>query len=348
MKLGEIGRDSKNKSHFSIPKNKIMMAVSKKVLVSWDIPQIGIDMLEGAGLSATVWKGEQPLSQSELIAMAQEHDALLSQSTDKLDEAFFEACGHLEVISQFSVGYDNINLAKAKACGIPFGNAPGAMTEATADIAFGLMIATSRKFFYMHKKIVAGEWKIQKPQAHLGLDLRGKTLGIFGLGKIGSEMARLCKAAYGMEIIYTNRSEAPSVYEKDLQAQKVSFDTLLEQSDVVSVHAGLNTETRGIFDAKAFAQMKSTAIFINAARGGIHNETDLIHALENGVIWGAGLDVTNPEPMQADNKLLSMETVCVLPHIGSATIGARNNMARMSAENIVSFYENGVLPYLVE
>lgn len=320
------------------------MSIAKKVLVSWDIPQIGIDMMEREGLITTVWKGDSPLSQEQLIMMAQDHNALLSQSTDKLDDVFFEACKHLEVISQFSVGYDNINLARARACGIPFGNAPGAMTEATADIAFGLMISTSRKFFHMHQKIVAGEWAIQKPQAHLGLDLRGKTLGIFGLGKIGSEMARLCKAAYHMEIIYCNRSENETAEAKELGAIKVSFENLLAKSDVLSVHAGLNKETRGKFDARAFAQMKPTAIFINTARGGLHNEEDLTSAIESGIIWGAGLDVTNPEPMASNNPLLSMDKVGVLPHIGSATIMARNNMSRMAAANIIGFYKDGKLP----
>ena len=323
------------------------MANSKKVLVTWDIPQIGLDMLHAQGLVTEVWKEAQPMTQIQLIERAQRCDALLSQSTDRLDAYFFEHCRHLEVISQFSVGYDNIDLQKAKENDIPFGNAPGAMTEATADIAFGLMIAVSRKFFFMHKLIVEGDWKVQKPQANLGLDLRGKTLGVFGLGKIGSEMARLCKEAYAMDVIYCSRSEEVSSSAKKLSAQKVSFEDLLQKSDVLSVHAGLNEETRGIFDKQAFGAMKPTAIFINTSRGGLHNEMDLIEALNQEKIWGAGLDVTNPEPMDMNNPLLKMDKVCVLPHIGSATIGARNNMSRMAAENIIGYYKDKKLPHLV-
>jgi glyoxylate reductase len=237
-------------------------------------------------------------------------------------------------------------VALATKLGIPIGYAPGAMNEATADIAFGLMISVARKFFYMHKGIVRGEWTYFKPNANLGIELNNKTLGIFGLGRIGMAMARRCKGAYNMNIIYCNRNvnaEAENLY----GATKVSFEELLQQSDVISVHTALNKETKEIFNKDAFIKMKPASIFINTARGGVHNEVDLIDALTNKTILGAGLDVTNPEPMRPDNPLLQMENVCVLPHIGSATIEARNEMSRMAAENIISYYTNNTVPNIV-
>jgi len=317
-----------------------------KILITRSIPDIGIDLLRKEGFSITIWPHDRPMPASEMIDEAKKHHALITLTTDPVDSNFLSACSHLELISQFGAGYDNIDIPLATKLGIPVGNAPGAMTEATADIAFGLMIAVSRKFFYMHKTIAKGEWTHFRPKANLGFEPNNKTLGIFGLGRIGLAMARRCKGAYNMNIIYCNRKpnlEAEKLY----GAKQVSFDELLQQSDVISVHSVMSKETKEIFDKHAFSKMKPSSIFINTARGGIHNEKDLIDALNNGTIWGAGLDVTNPEPMKKDNPLLEMENVCILPHIGSATIEARNEMSRMAAENIIQFYKNDFIPNLV-
>jgi glyoxylate reductase len=194
--------------------------------------------------------------------------------------------------------------------------------------------------FFNHKMILRGQWKQFEPLKHLGMELTGKTLGIFGLGRIGRVMAKRCLGAFDMEIVYHNRSRNMEA-EKELGARYVSFDQLLKESDVLSVHCVLSEETRSIFNQQAFAKMKSEAIFINTSRGGVHHEPDLIEALKQGVIWGAGLDVTNPEPMLPDNPLLEMPNVAVLPHIGSATIEARTGMARLAAENIITYYQTG-------
>ena len=159
-------------------------------------------------------------------------------------------------------------------------------------------------------------------------------------------MAKRCKYAYNMNIIYHNRSNNAEA-EKELNAVKVSFDELLGQSDVLSVHTSLNAETRDKFNKEVFAKMKPSSIFINTARGPIHNEKDLTEAVQNGIIWGAGLDVTNPEPMHSDNPLLHMPTVCVLPHIGSATVETRNAMSRLAAENIIAGLKGERIPYPV-
>ena len=317
-----------------------------KVLVTRNIPVSGIDMLRQKGFSVTAWPHERPMTDEELVTEARKHNVILCVSADNIGTDFINTCSHLQMISQFAVGYDNIDVPLATKLGIPIGYAPGAMNEATADISFGLMIAVARKFFYMHKGILRGEWTYFKPNAHLGIELNNKTLGIFGLGRIGMAMARRCKGAYDMNIIYCNRNvnaEAEKLY----GAKRVSFDELLKQSDVISVHSVMSTETREIFNKDAFSKMKTSSIFINTARGGIHNEKDLVDALKRGTIFGAGLDVTNPEPMQIDNPLLHMENVCVLPHIGSATIEARNEMSRMAAENIIQFFKNGTVPNIV-
>lgn len=325
---------------------KFVSMAAKKVLITRIIPDIAKAMLSDAGLEVTEWHGEGPMTQEELIGRAKKANALLSLGADKLDKHFFSQCSHLDVIGQFAVGYDNIDVVEATRLGIPVSNTPDVLSEATADVAFGLMIAVSRKMFYNHKTILKSEWKQFEPLKNLGFQLSGKILGVFGMGRIGIVMAQRCKGAYNMDIIYHNRTRNLEAEQK-FGARYVSFDELLQQSDVLTVHSVLSAETRGLFNRSVFSKMKPTSVFINTSRGGVHNESDLIDALRNGTIWGAGLDVTNPEPMQADNPLLHMPNVAVLPHIGSATVEARTGMARLAAENIVSFYTSGAVPNCV-
>ena len=316
------------------------------VFVSRNIPSIGIELLKQHGFQVKVWSEDRPMSQEELIFAAKQADVLLSLGENKMDPFFLQECKHLKMISQFAVGYDNINIPEATRLGIPVGNTPGVLADATADIAFGLMIALSRKFFFNHLKIINGGWGAFMPTANLGQELYGKTLGIFGLGSIGSVMAQRCKGAYNMNVIYYNRTRNAQA-ESDFNAHRVEFDELLAMSDVLSVHSVLSDETRGKFNKEAFLKMKPNSIFINTSRGGVHNEEDLIWALDNKIIWGAGLDVTNPEPMHKDNRLLFMENACVLPHIGSATVEARDGMSRLAAENIIYFFKEGRIPHCV-
>ena len=321
--------------------------MSKKVFVSRILPDKAKECLEEANCRVEVWHLERPMLQSELIQSCLDKNALLCTSADEIDAHFFNQCSHLDIVSTFAVGYDNIDLAAAKNHGVRLGNTPGVLTEATAEIAFALMIAVARKMFATHNKIVEGNWNYFIPKANLGLDLKDKTLGIFGLGAIGYEMARRCQAIYNMDVIYHNRNRNIEAEEK-LGASLVSYDNLLKNSDVLSVHANLNQATANKFDASAFSSMKKSAIFINTARGGLHNETDLIQALKEKEIWGAGLDVTNPEPMLSTNPLLVMENAVVLPHIGSSTIETRNAMARLAAENIVKYYQSGQIPHEIK
>ncbi|MBN2591187.1 MAG: D-glycerate dehydrogenase [Sedimentisphaerales bacterium] len=317
-----------------------------KVLLARILPDTGAELLRAAGFSVTTWNEDRPMSQEELIENTKKHNALFCTITEKLDKRFFSKCSHLDIISQFAVGYDNIDVEEATRLGIPIGHTPDVLSEATADIAFGLMIATSRKFLHLHKKILKGQWSYFRPTADLGIEITNKTLGIFGLGRIGSEMAKRCIGAYNMKVIYHNRKPNPKA-EKELNAEYVDFTTLLAKSDVLSVHCALNSNSQGVFDKDAFKQMKPTSIFINTSRGSVHNEKDLIEALQSGTIWGAGLDVTNPEPILPDNPLLEMDNVTVLPHIGSANKETRDKMAVIAANNIIEFYKNKRVPHVI-
>jgi glyoxylate reductase len=316
--------------------------VKKKVLITRIIPSLAQEMLTQAGFDVIVWQGE-PMTQPELIQEAKNVNALITLGANVLDKHFFNQCGHLEIIAQFSVGYDNVDVTAAMQARIPVSNTPDVLSEATADVAFGLMINVSRKMFHLHKSILKGEWKRFEPLKDLGFELTGKTLGVFGMGRIGMAMAKRCQGAYDMPIIYHNRSRNAEA-EKKFGARYVSFDELLRQSDVLSVHSVFSAETKEIFNRAAFSKMKPTSIFINTSRGSVHHELDLIEALNNKTIWGAGLDVTNPEPMNSNNPLLSMPNVAILPHIGSGTIEARTGMARVAAENIIEFYKSGKVP----
>jgi glyoxylate reductase len=320
--------------------------MAKRILITRIIPGVAQELLVRAGFDVSVWEGSGPMTQSQLIERAKLVDALISLGADKLDGHFFNECGHLEVIAQYAVGFDNIDVKEATSRGIPVGNTPNVLNDATADVAFGLMIAVSRKMFYQHKSIARGEWTQFEPLKNLGIELTGKTLGIFGMGRIGMVMAQRSRGAYNMKVIYHNRTRNEKA-EKQLECTLVSFDELLKQSDVLSVHSVLSEETRHIFNKSAFNKMKSSSIFINTSRGGVHKEDDLIEALRNGTIWGAGLDVTNPEPMEPANPMLNMSNAAILPHIGSGTIEARTGMARLSAENIIEFYRSGLVPHCV-
>jgi len=317
-----------------------------KVFITRAISPEGLQLLQNAGISFTQWTEKRELTQDELIAFCKNYDAVISVGQDKIDKKFLNECSHLKVVAQMAVGFDNIDIAEATKLKIPVGNTPGVLSAATADIAFLLMLAVARKAFFQYKSISKGTWGYYEPTANLGIELHGKTLGVFGLGKIGFEMAARCYHAYNMKIIYCNRNSNAFAEEK-LDAKKVSFEELLAQSDVLSVHTALTPETKGSFDLNVFRQMKKTSIFINTARGGIHNETDLITALNDGLIWGAGLDVTNPEPMHPESPLLNMPNVAVLPHIGSATEETRNAMSRLAAENVIAVYRNEKLPNMV-
>ncbi|WP_461533165.1 2-hydroxyacid dehydrogenase [Sinomicrobium sp.] len=314
-----------------------------KIYITRKLPSDVLCRIEKSGLQLTYNDSDILPERSEFIRNCQEVDLLLNVGMAQLDADFMQACSNLKGIALASVGYDHVDLEAAAKYGISVSNTPGVLSKTTAETAFLLMLATARKAFFRAEEVKKGKWKGFGFLHELGVEIGGKTLGIFGLGRIGIQMARMSKAAFGMDILYHNRNRNLKA-EEEIGAIYVSYEELLERSDVLSVHTNLSPETMYKFDEDSFSRMKPNSIFINTSRGKVHRESDLIKALKSGEIWGAGLDVTDPEPMRADNPLLQMPNVCVLPHIGSATIETRTAMAQMAADNLLAIYRGEKMP----
>ncbi|MGI9653020.1 2-hydroxyacid dehydrogenase [Chryseobacterium sp. RLHN22] len=315
-----------------------------KVFINKRIPEVGITMLKDAGLEVIIPENNN-LSQEEWHSYCKNADAILNVGQNKFDKEFFGKYSNIKAIALYSVGFDHVDIKEANKRNIPIGNTPDVLSRATSDVAFLLMQSVARRASFYFQKVKDNNWGNFDPMYELGQELYGKTLGIFGLGRIGFEMAEKCKKAFGMNIIYHNRNHNEEA-EKELNAKYVSFDELIEQSDVLSIHANFKPEQSNLFDASVFKKMKKTAIFVNTARGGFHNQKDLFEALVSGEIWGAGLDVTNPEPIEDNDPILQLTNVCILPHIGSATVEARNGMARLAAENLIAFSKGEKMPHI--
>lgn len=287
------------------------------------------------------------LNYQEWIHYCQQADGIINVGKNKFDKHFFEQCPQIKAISLFSVGYNHVDIQEATARKIAIGNTPDVLSKATSDTAFLLMQSVARRASFNFDRVKKGNWELMlNPMANLGQELYGKTVGIYGLGRIGYEFAKKCKYAFDMNIIYHNRSRNEAA-EKELGAIYVPFEQLIKDADILSIHANYTDNQKELFNASIFKQMKSNSIFINTARGEFHNEEDLYTAVSEQLIWGVGLDVTYPEPMLPTSKLLNLPTVCVLPHIGSATIEARNGMAQLAAENIIAFVQGDKMPHLV-
>lgn len=306
-----------------------------KVFINKRIPEIGINMLENEGMEIIIPDNDH-LSHEEWLSYCKNADAILNVGNHSFDKDFFDQCPTIKAIALYSVGFDHVTIKEANLRKIPIGNTPDVLSNATSDVAFLLMQSVARRASYNFQKVKDGNWGDFDPLHALGQELYGKTLGIFGLGRIGFEMAKKSLKAFDMNIIYHNRNHNEEA-EKELNAKYVSFDELIEQSDVLSIHANYVPDQKDLFNRLVFERMKPNATFINTARGGFHQQTDLYEALASRQIWGAGLDVTNPEPILNDDPILGLSNVCVLPHIGSATIEARNGMAKVAAENIIAF-----------
>ena len=314
-----------------------------KVFINKRIPEVGIQMLEESGMEVIIPENEN-LSEEEFLKYCQNADVILNVGQHKYDKEFFDECPNVKAIALFSVGFDSVDIEQANQRNIPIGNTPDVLSRATSDIAFLLMQSVARRASYNFQKVKDNDWGDFDPLHALGQELYGKTLGIFGLGRIGFEMAEKCKKAFNMNIIYHNRNHNEEA-EKELEAKYVSFEKLIAKSDVLSIHANFKAEQKELFNISVFEKMKKNSIFINTARGGFHNQIDLYNALVEKKIWGAGLDVTNPEPILHDDPILGLSNVCVLSHIGSATVEARNGMAKLAAENIIAFSKGEKMPH---
>ncbi|MBI2825962.1 MAG: D-glycerate dehydrogenase [Planctomycetia bacterium] len=305
-----------------------------KVFVTRVIPEAGLAKVREA-CDATVWSEPLPPPADVLRREVAGCEGLLSLLTERIDAELLDAAPRLRVVSNYAVGFNNIDVSAATARGIAVGNTPGVLTDATADMAFALLIAAARRIVESQHYAASGRWKTWEPLGHIGQDLVGRTLGVLGMGRIGMALARRCHGGWGMRVLYHDPRANPDA-ERELAARRVELDTLLAESDFVSVHTDLNDTTRGMFGAAAFRKMKPTAVFVNTSRGPLVVERDLAEALRQGWIFAAGLDVTDPEPPSPDNPLLSLANCIVAPHIASATVTSRNQMAEIAADNLIA------------
>ncbi|MCS7046082.1 MAG: D-glycerate dehydrogenase, partial [Gemmataceae bacterium] len=297
------------------------MASQPKVFVTRIIPETGLKLIRDV-CDADVWPDPLPPPAEVLRRKAADCEGLISLLTDTIDAALLDAAPRLKVVSNFAVGFNNIDVKACTARGVRVGNTPGVLTDATADMAFALLIAAARRIVDGHRYTLAGLWKTWEPLGHLGQDLAGRTLGVIGMGRIGFALAQRCRGGWNMNVLYHDVVANPRA-EAELGARRVDLDTLLRESDFVSLHTDLNETTRGLINAAALAKMKTTAVLINTARGPLVDTAALTAALQAGTIFAAGLDVTDPEPLPADHPLLRLPNVIVVPHIASATVRTR-------------------------
>lgn len=318
------------------------MAGKPKVFVSRRIPDAGLNRIR-EHCDADIWPEPLPPSYAVLKEKVRDCDGLVSLLTDKIDPELLDAAPRLKVVSNFAVGFNNIDIPAATSRGVAVGNTPGVLTDATADMAFALLITAARRVVEGHNYSLSGQWKTWEPLGHLGQDLFGRTIGIVGMGRIGQAMARRCRFGWDMQVLYYDVYKNEKA-EKEFAARQVDFDTLLREADFVSIHTDLNEKTRGMFNREAFQKMKRTAVLINSARGPLVDQKALAEALQSGTIFAAGLDVTDPEPPAPDDPLLKLPNVVVAPHIASATVGTRNAMADICANNLLAGVRGEKLP----
>lgn len=314
--------------------------MTKRVFITRPILSDGPDLLRAQGLLVEMSTLNQAMTYEALLDKAQHFDALITTLSDRIDQNFLEKNPQLKVISNYAVGFNNIDVAAASARKISIGNTPGVLTEATAEIALGLMICAARGFHGAQKEAYEGKWVDWNPTGHLGHGLYGKTLGIVGLGRIGLRLAEMACQAFKMKIVYVSTSGDK---ENSLNAKRVTLPELLAQSDFISIHTPLTAATRHLISKKEFESMQKHAVLINTARGEIVDQEALIHALKKHQIFAAGIDVTDPEPLPLESELFKLKNVFILPHIGSATFEARRAMSVMAAENIMAGLEGRAL-----
>lgn len=307
-----------------------------KVYVTRRIQDAGLSLLPGR-VDFEVWEKDAPMDRETFLEKASGVDGLLCTLSDRIDEELFSRCPGLKVASNYAVGFDNIDVAEATRRGVLVTNTPDVLTNATADLAFTLLLSSARRVVEASEFLRSGDWKTWSPNLLLGRDVSEATIGIVGMGKIGQAVARRA-AGFSMDIIFYNRSPKPDV-EKELGARQVSLDELLQKSDFVSLHCPLNDETRGLIGERELKMMKETAVLVNSSRGPVVDQQALYRACSEKWIWGAALDVFNVEPVPLDEPLLTLKNVTTLPHLGSATTKARDGMARKAAENLIAALE---------
>jgi len=304
-----------------------------KVYVTRLLPKPAMDRIHSF-CEAEVWEGELPPPRDTLLEKVRDVEGLVSLLTDKVDAELMNRAPNLKVVSNYAVGFDNIDVAEATNRGIIVGNTPGVLTDTTADFAFTLMMAAARRVAEADRTVRAGKWKTWGPMVLLGQDIHGATLGILGLGRIGQAVARRAKG-FDMKLLYHDVVRQKQS-EEELGIQFVEFDRLLAESDFITIHINLTAENYHLMGAKQFDKMKKTSILVNTARGPIVDNMALYEALRDWKIAYAALDVTEPEPLPAEHPLLTLDNVIVVPHIASASVATRTKMALMAADNLIA------------
>jgi glyoxylate reductase len=316
-----------------------------KAYVTRELPERGLNVVKKY-FEAEVWPEYAPPPKKVIIDKVKQVDALVSLLSDKIDVEVFSAAPKLKIVSQLAVGFDNIDVAEATKRGIYVTNTPEVLTDTTADFAWTLLMAVARRVVEADKYVRTAQWKVAwHPAMLVGRDVCGATIGVVGAGRIGYAVAKRAKG-FDMKILFYDVVPRPEI-ERDLGARKVDMDTLLKESDFVSVHVPLMKETHHLINADRLRLMKETAYLINNSRGPVVDEKALYEALKRGQIAGAGLDVFEQEPTPVDNPLLKLGNVVVAPHISSASLETRSKMAEMVAENMVSFFQGKKPPNLV-
>ena len=312
--------------------------MNKKVFVTRAIFQDAIDQLISAGVETKIWPDELPPTTLELINNAADCHGILSMITDHINKKVIDRCPNLEVISNMAVGVNNIDLKYAGFRGIKVGNTPDVLTQSTAELTIGLILMLCKNLYQQIDDTKHGKWATWHPIKNLGMELSGKTLGVFGMGRIGQKVASIASLAFGMKVIYHSRSNITA--KQKIDANAVSFEKLLHLADIISIHCDLNEETFGLFSQEIFKQMKNNSMLINTSRGEIINQKDLETALSNGPLKSAAIDVTYPEPLPSNSKLFQLPNLIISPHIGSATLDARTKMANIAVKNILNAFNS--------
>lgn len=318
--------------HFYIIKCEGVIVMKKRIFITRKIPAEIKSGLE-QDFNVEMWEEEHiPVPIRILEEKISQCDGLFCLLTEQIDAQLLEKAKSLKVISNMAVGFNNIDVETATKHGIAVTNTPGVLTETTADLTFALLMATARRIPEAEQYLRSGEWETWSPMLLTGQDIWGTTLGLIGLGRIGTAVVKRAKG-FGMNVIYTSRTQKPEV-EKQLEITYKPLDDLLQRADFICVMTPYTKETENLISTEQFNLMKSNAILINTARGGIVNEEALVEAIQTKKIWGAGLDVFESEPISKDDPLLQLPNVVTLPHIGSASIQTRMRMARLAAENV--------------
>lgn len=314
-----------------------------RVFVARIIPEVGLEAVRAA-CEMDLWEDELPPPRAELLRRVAGCDGVLTLLTDKVDDEFLDAAGlQLKVVSNYAVGFDNIDVAACARRGIPVGNTPGVLTDTTADLAFALLMAAARRLPEGDRFVRAGSWKTWGPLLLLGPDVHGATIGIVGFGRIGQAMARRARG-FGMEVLYHDVNELPAEVTEPLGATYLPLEDLLARSDFVSLHVNLSPVTRHLINAQTLSWMKPTAVLINTSRGPVVDQVALADALRDGTIWAAALDVTDPEPIPMDDPLVGLDNCLIVPHIASASRATRDKMADMAAANLLAGVRSEALP----